>query len=136
MQFRKVFFAVLLLGIILATGCTGTTGNAPSAAAQKSVKEFYMDSFYTIEDGKPHPQFSLKEIVVNKGDSVRIYVNATKGKHDFTIDEYGIYKETPTGNVTTIEFTADKAGEFVYYCAQPGHRQNGQWGTLKVVEKS
>ncbi len=79
---------------------------------------------------------SLKEISVNKGDTVIIHVNTTKGIHDFNIDELDVHAATPTGNVTTIEFVADKTGEFVYYCNTPGHRQLGHWGTLKVLEKS
>jgi len=33
-----------------------------------------------------------------------------------------------------IEFTADKVGEFEYYCSMPGHRQAGQFGKLIVKE--
>ena len=93
-----------------------------------------MTSFYEIVDGKPKPQFSLSEIIVNKGDTVRIKITNTKGTHDFTIDEYKVYAETPLNEEVVVEFTADKAGEFVYYCAKPGHRAGGQWGTLKVLE--
>ena len=78
--------------------------------------------------------FSLKEITVNKGDIVRIKVTNIKGTHDFTLDEYGIKKMTPLDEEVVIEFTADKAGEFIYYCSVPGHRQKGQWGTLRVIE--
>jgi nitrous oxide reductase len=89
-----------------------------------------MTSYYD-ETGK---WFSLKEIDVKKGDKVRIKVTNTKGMHNFVIDEYGISQETPLNKETVIEFTADKAGEFVYYCSHPGHREGGQWGTLKVTE--
>ena len=134
MDLKTAPLAALLIGAVLVAGCT-STANAP-ASPQENVKAFYMDSFYTIENGTAHPQFSVKEIIVNKGDTVRININATKGRHDFTIDEYDLYKETPTGKVTTIEFVADKAGEFVYYCAQPGHRALGHWGTLKVLNST
>lgn len=97
---------------------------------QSDVKEFAMTSYYD-EQGK---WFSLKEINVKKGDKVRIKVTNTKGMHDFTLDEYGIKKETPLNEETVIEFIADKAGDFVYYCSKPGHRAGGQWGTLKVSE--
>ena len=103
---------VVIFAVIAATGCVSPTGNV---AAGENVREFYMESFYTIEDGKPHPQFSLKEIEVR-------------------IDELGVYEATGTGKVTVVEFVADKAGEFVYYCTVPGHRENGQWGVLRVKE--
>lgn len=101
---------------------------------QSQVKEFRMDSFYEMIDGNPKQQFSLKEMTVNKGDTIRIIVTVTKGTHDFVIDEYGINAQTPLNQPTTIEFVADGSGEFVYYCSLPNHRQNGQWGTLRVIE--
>lgn len=102
---------------------------------EQAVKEFTMDSFYEIVDGQPKPQFSLKEITVEKGDLVRIKITVTKGAHDFKIDEFNVYADTQLNQEFIVEFVADKTGEFVYYCAKPGHRQNGQWGTLKVLDK-
>ena len=97
------------------------------------VKEFTMTSFVEMVDGKPKPQYSLKEITVNRGDLVRIKITVTAGTHNFNLDEFNIYAETPLNQEVTVEFTADKAGEFIYYCSIPGHRANGHWGTLKVI---
>jgi heme/copper-type cytochrome/quinol oxidase subunit 2 len=110
---------------------------APSepAAADSNVKEYTMTSFVKVVDGKYFPQFSLKEITVNKGDKVRIKITVTSGMHDFKIDEYNIYADTQSNKEYVVEFTADKAGDFVYYCTKPGHREKGQWGTLKVLDK-
>ena len=93
-------------------------------------KEFAMDAFYDSEG----MWFSLKEISVNKGDNVKITVKNVKGNHNFNIDEYAITSDLPLDEEVVIEFVADKAGEFVYYCSVPGHREKGQWGTLKVNE--
>lgn len=93
-----------------------------------TAKEFAMDSYYD-EKGV---WFSVKEIRVKKGDSVRIVVTNTKGMHDFVIDEFGVKQETPLNEKTVIEFVADKAGTFEYYCSMPGHRAKGQWGKLIV----
>ena len=99
------------------------------------VKEFTMESFVEFVDGQPKPQFSLKEITVNKGDKVKIKITNIKGTHDFKLDEFNIYAGTPLNQEVVVEFTADKVGEFVYYCNQPGHRQAGQWGTIRVLEQ-
>lgn len=93
-----------------------------------TAKEFAMDSYYD-EKGV---WFSVKEIRVKKGDSVRIVVTNTKGMHDFVIDEFGVKQETPLNEKTVIDFVADKAGTFEYYCSMPGHRAKGQWGKLIV----
>jgi len=111
-------------------------GESPTTEAlEPNCKEFNMTSFTEYaEDGSPKPQYSLKEITVNKGDKVKINITVTSGMHDFKIDEFNVYADTMLNQVSTVEFTADKAGEFIYYCTKPEHRQNGHWGTLKVVE--
>lgn len=86
---------------------------------------------YYDEKGK---WFSLKEIAVKKGDTVRIKITNTKGKHDFMIAEYAIAKDLPLNEEVVVEFVADKAGAFKYYCSMPGHRAGGQEGTLTVSE--
>ena len=98
------------------------------------VKEFTMQSYYEIIDGQPKQKFSLNEIAAKRGDLVRIKITVTNGIHDFKIDEYNIYADTQLNQEYTVEFIADKVGEFIYYCTKPGHRANGQWGTLKVTE--
>lgn len=150
---KKIIISVVVIGIVAVVAIivfnksnqTPETGNTISNAQNNSVaeitptvlenkevaiKEFTMTSFYD-DTGI---WFSLKKISVNKGDIVRIKVTNIKGTHDFTLDEYGIKKTTPLNEEVVIEFTADKVGEFVYYCSFPNHRQNGQWGTLTVTD--
>ncbi|MCX6825572.1 MAG: cupredoxin domain-containing protein [candidate division SR1 bacterium] len=98
------------------------------------AKEFTMTSFVEMSGDKYFPQYSMKEITVKKGDVVRVKVTVTKGMHDFNIDEFNVHSKTPLDQETVIEFTADKAGKFIYYCSMPGHRANGHWGTLTVTE--
>lgn len=128
--------AIAVIGFVFMKN--GSDVSAPKNAAETGtatidagdVKEFSMTSYFD-DAGK---WFSLKEISVKKGDRVRIKVTNIKGTHDFTLDEYGIKKTTPLNQETVIEFTADKSGEFVYYCSMPGHRQGGQFGKLVVKE--
>ena len=77
----------VLIGIVLAVQFL-PTAQAPANGNEGigEVKEFNTDSFFVMENGKPHPQFSLKEITVKKGDKVKINVNAINGTHDFKID--------------------------------------------------
>ena len=136
---KKFVLGILILAVLVIAGfavvrtlnSSSATGNAiKEDTSNAPVKEFSMTSFYD----NTGIWFSLKEISVNKGDIVRIKVTNIKGTHDFTLDEYGIKKMTPLNEEVVIEFTADKVGEFIYYCSVPGHRQKGQWGTLKVLE--
>ncbi len=152
----KIIAVLLIVSVLFVSGCTTTqtgsmndqttedptmkpsTGDSmeksgDSMEPKDNVIEIFMDSFVVFEDG-PKPQFSVKDITVNKGDTVRLHINATSGTHDFKLDEFSVFSDTPTGEVTVVEFTADKAGEFIYYCNQPGHRANGHWGTLTVLD--
>ncbi|MEK6816963.1 MAG: cupredoxin domain-containing protein [Bacteroidota bacterium] len=129
--------AVMVLAFIglSLTGVFSSTGNAAKNVdtGNHPVKEFTVQSYTETKDGKYFPTFSPKEMTVNKGDLVRIKITNIKGMHDFKIDEFGVYTETPLNQEMTVEFVVDKAGSFEYYCTQPGHRQNGHWGTLNVL---
>lgn len=96
--------------------------------AGASVKEVSLNSYYDDKGA----WFSVKEIKVKEGDVVRVKVTNTKGMHDFVIDEFGVSKETPLNEEVVIEFVADKAGTYEYYCSKPGHRARGQVGKLIV----
>lgn len=132
----KIIVGIIIIGVvgfILMKNNNGATvakndSKTTTVANTGPVKEFSMTSYFD-DAGK---WFSLKEISVNKGDRVRIKVTNTKGTHDFNIDEYGIREATPLDKEVVIEFTADKAGEFIYYCSMSGHRQAGQFGKLIV----
>lgn len=97
--------------------------------------------FRVVEDlNKPdQPKDSAKpaEIRVKKGDVVRINFKNTEGNHDLVIDEFEAKTKQIQANQTeTIEFVADQAGEFEYYCSVGNgyHRQQGMVGMLIVEE--
>lgn len=76
-------------------------------------------------------------LTAQPGDVVEItLINKDGVLHDLTIDEFGV----TTGQFAdkdaqkTIRFTVPEAGSYVYYCAIPGHRQAGMFGTLQVGE--
>lgn len=74
-------------------------------------------------------------LTANPGDVVSItLINGDGIEHDLTIDEFGVStgKLTQVDQQATITFIVEQEGEYVYYCAVPGHRQAGMWGTLRV----
>lgn len=82
--------------------------------------------------GKPF-EFDMKEIRVNKGDRVRINFTNSQGFHDWVLDGYNVRtKQIQAGQTDSIEFVADKAGEFDFYCSVPTHRDKGMMGKLVV----
>ena len=108
-----------------ASPTTSSTGAAMKADTNSAVKEF------TVE-GK---NFSMtpNKLTVNKGDKVKITFKNSDGMHDFVLDQFNVKtKALNSGEEATVEFTADKAGSFQYYCSVGNHRAMGMFGTLTV----
>lgn len=79
--------------------------------------------------------FAPKVLSVKKGDTVKIVFKNTGGFHDLKIDEFNVATPQIQGGAeASIEFVADKAGSFQYYCSVGKHRSMGMWGTLTVTE--
>lgn len=78
-------------------------------------------------------KFDPATLTLNKGDRVKLTFVNQGGSHDFVIDELGV--KTPVinaGQTAVVEFMADKAGTFEYYCSVGNHRAMGMKGTLTV----
>lgn len=108
---------------------TPELGSGGAMAEESGVKTFTLDA----ADYKYTPNV----ISVKKGDTVKITVTTSedKMKHNFSLDEYKIESDNAEkGKPITIEFTADKVGEFEFYCSVYDHREKGQTGTFTVTE--
>jgi len=78
-------------------------------------------------------EFSTKEIRVKKGDFVRINFTSTNGMHDLRVSGYDVGTAVVnTGESSSVDFKADKAGTFEFYCSVGTHRQMGMVGKLIV----
>lgn len=109
-------------------------GDAAMPVPGSDTPEMVVVREFTVTGSKF--KFDPATISVKKGETVRItFVNA-EGMHDWVIDEFtgGRTKVLNQGQSETIEFVADKAGTFEYYCSVGTHRQMGMEGTLSVTE--
>ena len=82
-------------------------------------------------DGKVNPM-----LVVHEGETVQInLINGEGAEHDIVIDQYAARSDRvlAIGASSTLAFTADKAGEFIYFCSIAGHREAGMEGNLTVL---
>ncbi len=79
-------------------------------------------------------KFTPATLTVNKGDTVRITFKSQGGlTHDLVIDEFGVAtSQLGDEEEEEVEFVADKAGTFTYYCSVGNHRQMGMVGKLVV----
>jgi len=126
-SFMTVAFAVLFATVV-AVPAFSQSGTVDLTDDQSSIKE--------IEVTSRGLAFTPTEIRVNLGDTVRVtYLNGG-GRHDWVLDEFeGARTAVITGGRSeTVEFVADQAGTFEYYCSVPGHRQAGMVGSFVVID--
>ena len=85
-------------------------------------------------NGKVNPMLKVHE-----GETVQInLVNGEGAEHDIVIDQYGARSNRVVGKnaSSALSFTANKTGEFIYYCSVPGHREAGMEGRIQVIPGS
>jgi nitrite reductase (NO-forming) len=76
-------------------------------------------------------------IEIKKGELVRIVI-VNKGTlvHDISIEGLNVTTGlVPPGETVYMDFTANSAGEFQYFCSITGHRELGMEGILIVREE-
>jgi len=117
--------SILILGVLVTclAGADGVAGQAASAG----IHEITMTAKCYA--------FDPAIIQVKKGEKVRLIITATDRDHGIKIEGYDINQVLKKGDPTTIEFTADKAGTFVFKCSVfcgMGHRK--MKGMLRVQE--
>jgi len=115
---------------------TTTTQETPAATEPTTMPETTSEASETVKSFTVTASsfaFAPKQITVNQGDRVRITVTNSGGTHNFTIDELNVAtKRMQTGQSETIEFVADKAGTYEFYCSVGSHRLMGMRGSLIV----
>jgi cytochrome c oxidase subunit 2 len=72
----------------------------------------------TFEVKAENYKFNPDTITVNKGDKVIIKAIAIDKDHGFGIKAFNINEPLPKGELISIEFTADKKGEFTIRCTK------------------
>lgn len=107
-----------------------TSEEADSASDSATEGQGEAKQFTVLSKGL---NFTPSEIKIKKGDKVKITYKNTLEKHNFTLDEFNVKtKLLGIGEQDSVEFSADKTGEFEYFCSVPGHRQAGMKGKLIV----
>jgi nitrite reductase (NO-forming) len=112
---------------------TSSPTATPSTTAKASPTPSSVASVKTFTVGAQNFSFTLSQITVNKGDTVKIIFQNVEGSHNWVIDEFNARTNVISGGQTqTIQFVANKSGTFEYYCSVGAHRQLGMRGNLIV----
>ncbi|MEK6859737.1 MAG: cupredoxin domain-containing protein [Nanoarchaeota archaeon] len=99
---KKYIIIVGIIIILAIAGIFALKSFTGKVIAQSDIKEFTVNAFRF--------GYSPDIITVNKGDKVKIIINNTDTLHGIRIPELNL-----KGN-EAIEFTAEKTGEFDWYC--------------------
>lgn len=101
------------------------SGDEENEADEATVREVKVE-------GSPF-KFVPAQIRVKHGDTVKVTFVNKEGFHDFVLDEFDLQtKQIQAPGQETVEFVADKAGTFEYYCSVGNHRAQGMVGKLIV----
>jgi heme/copper-type cytochrome/quinol oxidase subunit 2 len=109
-----VFLVVSFVGVFL------TFFPLQSVQAQNQVTIHMTASIVKIvkKNGKMYFEggWNPRKITVQEGDQVTLIITSLDVDHSFYLPEYHIDKYIPSGQTVTVEFTANKAGVFVFSC--------------------
>ncbi len=105
----------------------------------------YVDSAYRERDAAitvtaqvpPKGGFQPRTIRVKQGQTVRLRLTSRDVTHGFLLPDFNIRQVVISpGKFTTVEFVADRAGSFPFYCNILCSMQHGSMnGTLIVEER-
>jgi plastocyanin len=130
------FFFVVLVGVLYYKSTLSYGQSIPSTTTTPTSRPIAKATKNTTQEftvNGSNFKFDPQEIIVKKGDTVKVTFKNTGGMHDFVIDEFNVKtKKLATGEQESVQFVADKTGSFEYYCSVGQHRTMGMWGTLKV----
>lgn len=102
---KWLIFLTVITSILFVSACGKAEDGVSEAGGSGEVKEFTIDA--------TNFEFDLKEIKVGKGDTVKVTLKNSEGMHAVKFDGYN--KEVKGDE--TIEFVANKTGEFEYICS-------------------
>lgn len=140
MQKIVLSMVAVVTSTFLLAGCTQTPPEATNDAGLESEimmvdEESQVDTVkeFTVEGNDF--AFVPNSMTVQQGDTVRITFKNVEGFHDFVIDEFDVStSQIGAGQTEVVEFVADQAGTFEYYCSVGQHRKMGMKGTLIVED--
>jgi len=136
---KKIFLIFLIIILFILSACQSKTPQETTSTTLPQVKvvdtrndkanensQAANTNIVQIDMTAKKFEFNPSTISVNKGDKVKIKLTSTDVAHGFAIPDYGISKKVDVEKTETIEFIADKSGEFTFFCnvfCGSGHKE-------------
>lgn len=116
---------VLLVGAVFFIGQKKTT-QAPAPETSTEAKPTQSMEKTTTDSNAPVKEisvtakqfaFSPDTIKVKQGDKVRLKIKSVDVAHGVGIPDFNVSVDLAPGKEETVEFVADKKGEFTFFCS-------------------
>lgn len=79
-------------------------------------------------------KFTPQTITVNQGDKVILNIKSIDATHGISLNNFGISEQLNPGEEKTIEFIANKKGEFSFFCNVYCGQGHSEMKGMLVVE--
>jgi heme/copper-type cytochrome/quinol oxidase subunit 2 len=123
-QVARHWTHILVFAVVSLAAGPALAGDTGAEAPRKVIK-------MTAENWKWVPD----KITVTKGTVVELHIRSYDSTHRFDLKDFGQKVLLPQGEVTNVEFLADKVGTFKWKCGRPcGDGCPKMRGKLTVVE--
>lgn len=123
---------LLAIGVVVGTPVYSQGQNEKPAEVKQQEVTVNDDSIVEIDFTNEGLQFLPANVSVPVGSEVHVTYTSS-GRHDWVLEGYDVGTEVlQDGESATIVFTADKTGEFEFYCSVMNHRERGMYGLLTV----
>jgi cytochrome c oxidase subunit II len=122
------YFLLIIVALIVVGGVLFMNQKRPSVIRELLTPTPAMDSFPVKEFSMTAKQFKFDPsvITVKQGDRVRIKITSLDVKHGFALPDFNVDQNLEPGKVVTVDFIADKKGEFPFHCSVicgQGHKE-------------
>lgn len=113
-----VLILILGGGLFYYKNNQGAMTPTPTSAATSPTKATLRTS-QVMEFNMTAKRFAFDPSVINvkPGDKVKITIKSLDVTHGFSLPEFGINENLVPGKEVVVEFTADKKGEFTFFCS-------------------
>lgn len=141
-RMRTSSIALIVLGamLLVLAGGSLTVGHAEEHEEEEltypAVEQIPEDVQFTVESF--NLGFDPNQFEVPTGFFAVTLSNREVGQHNFTIETQGMDQQSipevsGAGEVSTTPVFVGEAGDYVFFCSVPGHRQAGMEGTITAV---
>ena len=139
MKLKSMLIVFLLVTLVFIIGCSSNSDivNDESGVVSKLSAPGFEDIEETVVDDLKEFNIIAKQwrfepdiIEINKGDRIKLNVKSIDVTHGFALPDFDVKIDLVPNKEETVEFTADKKGEFTFFCSVmcgEGHRDmNGK----------